>query len=83
MNVPATLGVPLIVIVFDANDAVTPVGRPDGAPMPVAPVVVCVMFGESAVLMQRVCGVEAVTVLLGEMVTVVEVELVQPQAEAV
>lgn len=59
-----------MVIVFEAQVAVTPVGKPVAAPMPVAPVVVCVIFGESAVLMQRVCGVEAVTVLLGITVTV-------------
>ena len=40
MNVPDTVGVPLIVIVFDAQIAVTPAGKPAGEPIPVAPVVV-------------------------------------------
>ena len=40
MNVPDTVGVPLIVMVFDAQVAVTPAGNPVGVPIPVAPVVV-------------------------------------------
>ena len=40
-----------MVIVFDAHDAVTPAGNPVAAPMPVAPVVVCVM-AVSGLLMQ-------------------------------
>jgi hypothetical protein len=47
--VPATVGVPLIVIVFEAQVAVTPEGRPVGVPIPVARVVVWVM-GVRAVL---------------------------------
>src|SRR6478735_2135705 len=42
-KLPATVGVPLIVITFPAHDAVTPAGKPVAAPMPVAPVVACVM----------------------------------------
>ena len=42
MNVPETVGVPLIVIVFEAHVATTPAGRPVASPMPVAPVVACV-----------------------------------------
>ena len=38
------MGVPLIVIVLPDKAAVTPAGRPVAAPIPVAPVVVCVMF---------------------------------------
>ena len=51
MNVPEAVGVPLIVMVFDAQEAVTPVGRPVAVPMPVARVVVWVI-AVSAVLMQ-------------------------------
>jgi len=52
------------VIVFAAHAAVTPAGKPVAAPMPVAPVVVCVM-AVSGVLIQSV-GVDeaALTVLL-------------------
>ena len=39
MKVPEAVGVPLIVIVFDAKAAVTPAGNPVAVPMPVAPVV--------------------------------------------
>jgi hypothetical protein len=62
---PAAVGVPEIVIVLDAQAAVTPAGRPEAVPMPVAPVVTCVIL-VSAVLLHRV-GVEeaAPTVLSG------------------
>ena len=73
---PAAVGVPEIVMVLDAQTAVTPAGRPMAVPMPVAPVVVCVML-VSAVLMHRL-GVEdaaptvlsGVTVMLPEAFTV-------------
>ena len=69
-NVPDAVGVPLIVIVWAAQEAETPAGKPDELPIPVAPVVVCVML-VSAVLIQSV-GVEeaAVTVLFGVTVIV-------------
>jgi hypothetical protein len=79
LNVPDAVGVPLIVMVFDAHDVVTPAGSPVAVPMPVAPVVVCVM-AVSAVLIQSV-GVEdaAVTVLFGVTVMVpVAVTVPQP-----
>ena len=44
MKIPSLVGVPLIVITFDAQVAVTPAGRPVAVPIPVAPVVVCVIF---------------------------------------
>ncbi len=56
---PEAVGVPLIVIVLDAQEAVMPAGRPVAVPMPAAPVVVCVI-AVRAVLMQRV-GVEEAT----------------------
>ena len=55
---PEAVGVPLIVIVLDAQDAVTPTGRPVGVPMPVAPVVVSVI-AVRAVLMHSVGAEEA------------------------
>ena len=57
-------------IVFDAHAAVTPAGKPVAAPMPVAPVVVCVI-AVSGVLIQSV-GVDeaALTVLLAVTVIV-------------
>jgi hypothetical protein len=38
LNVPDTVGVP-IVMVFEANAAVTPAGNPVAVPIPVVPVV--------------------------------------------
>ncbi len=44
MKIPVAEGVPLIVIVLLAQAAVTPSGSPDAEPIPVAFVVVCVIF---------------------------------------
>jgi len=44
LNVPLAVGVPLMVIVLANQAAVTPEGNPVAAPIPVAPVVVCVML---------------------------------------
>ena len=55
---PAALGVPLIVIVLDAQEAVNPAGSPEAVPMPVAPVVMWVI-AIRAVLMHRVGAEEA------------------------
>ena len=62
---PAAVGVPLIVIVLLAHDAVTPAGNPVAVPIPVAPVVVWVMAGLSAVLIHSVLAALLVTVLFG------------------
>ena len=75
---PVAVGVPLIVIVFEAKEAVTPAGKPVAEPMPVAPVVVWVMFGEIAVLMQLVVEVPALAVLFGVTI-IVPVALTLPQ----
>ncbi len=70
MNVPATVGVPLIVIVLLAQVAVTPVGKPIAVPIPVAPVVVNVI-GVKGELIQSDGVVEgAVVVLFGSTVNV-------------
>jgi hypothetical protein len=45
VNTPAADGVPCIVIVLKAHDAVTPAGKPEGVPMPVLPVVAMVIIG--------------------------------------
>ena len=74
MNVPLAVGVPLIVITFAAQAALTPAGRPVAAPTPVALVVLWVMLVK-AVLMQSV-GVEeaALAVFIAVTVTVIAVE---------
>ena len=79
MNVPDAVGVPLIVIKFPAQPALTPVGRPVAAPMPVAPGVGWVM-AVSGELMHTV-GVDdgAAAVFVAFTVTIVFPEgLAQP-----
>jgi hypothetical protein len=68
LNVPEAVGVPLIVTVFEAHDAVTPAGRPVAVPIPVAPVVACVI-AVRAVLMHNV-GVEEAAPAVFTVVTV-------------
>ena len=66
-----------MVITFAAHAALTPAGRPVAAPMPVAPVVVCVI-SVNAVLMQSVGVEEAVLAVLTSTV-IVPVALTVPQ----
>ena len=59
MNIPDTVGVPLIVITLAAQEALTPDGNPfapetPGLEIPVATDVVWVMFGVSGVLTHSV-----------------------------
>ena len=73
-----------MVMVFDAKAAVTPVGKPVAAPIPVAPVVVCVIE-VNAVLIHNV-GVDeaAPTVLFGVTIIVpVAVTLPQPPVNGI
>ena len=78
MNVPASVGVPLIVMVLAAHAAVTPDGRPVAVPIPVAPVVICVI-GVSAVLIHNVGVEEAVPTVLAGVTVIVPVALTVPQ----
>jgi hypothetical protein len=57
-----------MVIVFEAHEAVTPLGRPVAVPIPVAPVVACVI-AVRAVLMHNV-GVEEAAPAVFTVVTV-------------
>jgi hypothetical protein len=85
LKVPDAVGVPLIVIVLLAHAAVTPAGKPVAAPIPVAPVVVCVI-AVSAVLIHNVGVLDAaVTVLFGVIVIVGVVvnRVVHPVADVV
>ncbi len=77
MNVPEAVGVPLMVIVFDAQDAVTPAGRPVAVPIPVAPVVVWVI-AVKAVLMHSV-GVEEAEPTVFSFTMIVPVAFILPQ----
>ena len=81
---PDVVGVPEMVIVLAAHAAVTPAGSPVAAPMPVAPVVVCVILVK-AVLIQSV-GVDdaALTVLFGKTVIVpVALTALQPPVNGI
>jgi hypothetical protein len=70
-KLPATVGVPLIVIKSADQEAVTPAGKPVGVPIPVAPVVDIVIAAGKAVFTFKVGlddGVPAV--LFGHELTV-------------
>jgi hypothetical protein len=67
-----------MVITFAAHAAVTPAGRPVAAPIPVAPVVACVI-AVKAVLIQSV-GVEEAAAAVFAGVTVIDpVAFTEPQ----
>ena len=75
---PLAVGVPLIVITFDAHEAVTPEGKPVAAPIPVAPVVVWVM-DVSAVFKHKVGVVDAALTVLFDVTVIVPVANTAPQ----
>ena len=77
MNVPKAVGVPLIVIVFDAHEGVTPDGNPVEVPIPVASVVVCVMFVK-AVFTQSVGVDDAVPAVFAAVTVMVPVAFTEP-----
>jgi len=78
LKVPDAVGVPDIVITLLDHDALTPAGKPDAMPIPVAPDVVWVIL-VNGLLIQSVGVVEAtVTVLFGRTV-IVPVALTLPQ----
>ena len=78
MNVPLAVGVPLIVIVLLAQAAVTPAGKPVAVPMPVAPVVLCVIFVK-AVLIHNVGLLDAAPAVLLALTVIVPVALILVQ----
>ena len=78
MKVPDAVGVPLIVIVLLAHAAVTPVGKPVAAPIPVAPVVVCVI-AVSAVLIHNVGVLDGALTVLAGVTVIVPVAFTVPQ----
>ncbi len=69
---------PLIVIVSLDHVAVTPAGKPVAVPMPVAPVVVCVMF-VNAVLIHNVGDELAAPAVLSGVMVIVPVAFTLPQ----
>ena len=72
------MGVPLIVTVLDAHEAVTPLGRPVAVPIPVAPIVVCVI-AVSAVLTHSDGSEDAADTELFDVTVIVPVAFTLPQ----
>ena len=72
------MGVPLMVITFAAQAALTPAGNPVAVPMPVAPVVACVILVK-AVLIQSVGVEEAAPAVLFGVTVIVPVAFTLPQ----
>ena len=66
---------------MDAQDAVTPAGRPVGVPIPVAPVVVCVI-AVRGVLIHNVGVEDAVPAVLSGVTVIVPVADIVPQPSA-
>ena len=64
-------------IVSELNVALTPVGKPVGVPIPVAPVVVCVMVVR-ALLIQMVGVLDAALVVLSGVTVIVPVAFILP-----
>ncbi len=71
------MGVPLMVITFAAQAALTPAGNPVAVPMPVAPVVACVIL-VNAVLIHKVGVLDAAPAVLAGVTVIVPVALTVP-----
>ena len=78
MKVPAFVGVPLILIVFDAKVAVTPDGKPVAPPIPVAPDVVCII-SVNGVFIHNIGDEEAGPTVLADVTVMVPVAFPPPQ----
>ena len=65
-------------MVLEAQAAVTPAGKPVAVPMPVAPVVACVML-VNAVLIHTVGLLDAVPAVLAGVTVIVPVAFTDPQ----
>ena len=74
---PDAVGVPLIVMILEAQVAATPAGKPDEV-IPVAPVVLWVILG-STVLIHTVGLIEATLAVLAAVTTIVPVAFTVPQ----
>ena len=72
------MGVPEIVITSEAQAALTPAGNPVAVPIPVAPVVACVIF-VNAVLIHKVGVLDAAPAVLSGVTVIVPVAFTEPQ----
>lgn len=75
---PEAVGIPLMVMVLPNQLALTPAGKPEAVPIPVASVVVCVML-VIAVLIQTVGELEAGVTVLSGLTVITPVALIVPQ----
>ena len=75
---PEAVGVPLMVMRLAFHAAVTPFGKPEALPMPVAPVVVWLIAVRTVLIHKVGVVVGAVTVLFGFTV-IIPVALTVPQ----
>ncbi len=75
---PLDVGVPLIVITSANQLAVTPAGKPVDTPMPVAPVVECVILVNN-VLIHKVGVDDPAPAVLAGVTVIVPVALTVPQ----
>ena len=75
---PATEGVPLMVITFANQAAVTPVGKFVGVPIPVASVVAWVIL-VNAVLIHNVGVALAVPAVISSVIMIVPIAFTVPQ----
>ena len=76
---PLSDGVPLSVMVLLDHAADTPVGKPEAVPIPVAPVVVCVILGDNAVLMHKVGVLEGLPAVFAAVTVIVPCAVSVPQ----
>ena len=67
----------MVIVLFD-HDAVTPGGRPVKVPIPVAPVVLCVMFVK-AVLIHKLGVADGAVAVLSGLTVIVPIALTIPQ----
>ena len=74
---PDADGVPVIVISFDDQDALTPDGKPVAEPIPVAPVVAWVI-SVNAVLIHNVGVLDATPAVLSAVTVIVPVAFTLP-----
>ena len=74
---PDAEGVPVIVISFDDQDALTPDGKPVDEPIPVAPVVAWVI-SVNAVLIHNVGVLDATPAVLSAVTVIVPVAFTLP-----
>ena len=65
-------------MIFEAQEAVTPIGKPEAVPIPVATVVVCVI-AVNAVLIHKVGDDEAALTVLSGRTIIVPVAFTLPQ----